>query len=524
MGVSAIKNPRRIFSQAGSGGGGADPALDGRVTNLENNEYKILYFETIGSTTGVVTKPTDSTILLDQFYSGGDAIVETLVNGQPTGQSPLTIGGSVVSVISFDINGNFVLSGTPSSYPICLIYLIKIKAVNYSNINLQYEINMEREISTITIDSTIIDGSPNPPSGNAVYDALILKGDGTIKGALVATSGLIPFSTGVVNTIQGSSTFSYDLANFIAQPTNSIKHQIGTISTNAMYRLDSVGFRVGSVSDAGTSNTSKFQIPAGSTTVAPFKMTSGTNLTTPQAGAIEFDGSFFYITPNATRYKVQTSYGMNQNGGVAFVNGDVWAMASEFNWNNTTKSLVLQSNGTQTGISSTNAGIGYGGSFSSTGGYGLLGTTLSTNSGILCTNTNSSLTSGYGFESRKTVNGLAVSAGIFTVSGNTSPTVGIGTFIDLGSNITGSSAVNVYAKIGMVSTVVSSGAARAGYLTFRLTDGSTGDFVEPLKVYNNKINLLTVTTPSTLADGDIWFDNVNLYIRIAGVTKTFTLI
>ena len=37
MGQSAVKNPRKIFSQAG-----ADPALNNRVTNLENNEYKIL--------------------------------------------------------------------------------------------------------------------------------------------------------------------------------------------------------------------------------------------------------------------------------------------------------------------------------------------------------------------------------------------------------------------------------------------------------------------------------------------------
>ena len=34
MGQSAVKNPRKIFSQAG-----ADPALNNRVTNLENNEY-----------------------------------------------------------------------------------------------------------------------------------------------------------------------------------------------------------------------------------------------------------------------------------------------------------------------------------------------------------------------------------------------------------------------------------------------------------------------------------------------------
>ena len=138
MGQSAVKNPKKIFSQAG-----ADPALNNRVTNLENNEYKILYFEAISSTTGTITKPTGATILLDQFYSGGDALVETLSNGQPTGQSPLTIGGAVVSVTSFDTSGNYVLSGTPSAYPIALVYIFKIKAIDLPNLNMTNIMQMD---------------------------------------------------------------------------------------------------------------------------------------------------------------------------------------------------------------------------------------------------------------------------------------------------------------------------------------------------------------------------------------------
>jgi len=37
-------------------------------------------------------------------------------------------------------------------------------------------------------------------------------------------------------------------------------------------------------------------LTAGSTTVAPLKFLSGTNLTTPVAGVIEFDGTDFYLT------------------------------------------------------------------------------------------------------------------------------------------------------------------------------------------------------------------------------------
>jgi hypothetical protein len=40
---------------------------------------------------------------------------------------------------------------------------------------------------------------------------------------------------------------------------------------------------------------------AGTTTIAPIVLTSGTNLTTATAGAFEFDGTNFYLTPSSTR-------------------------------------------------------------------------------------------------------------------------------------------------------------------------------------------------------------------------------
>jgi hypothetical protein len=115
---------------------GLDPSVISRISTLENNEYKILYFEAISTATGTITKPTNSTILLDQFYGGLDAVVETLSNGQPTGQSPLTSGGAVVSVSSFDTDGDYTLSGTPASFDVALVYILKIKAIDYSNLTI----------------------------------------------------------------------------------------------------------------------------------------------------------------------------------------------------------------------------------------------------------------------------------------------------------------------------------------------------------------------------------------------------
>lgn len=152
MSQSSVKY-KRIFSLVG------DVSIPDRVVYLENNEYKILYFQTINSTTGTITPPPQATILLDQFYEGGDAIVETLNNSQPTGQSPLTIGGAVVSVTSFNTAGNYVLSGTPVSFPVALVYILKIKGKDYQNLNVDNIMSMTTtetapEVEWLSFDTT----------------------------------------------------------------------------------------------------------------------------------------------------------------------------------------------------------------------------------------------------------------------------------------------------------------------------------------------------------------------------------
>ncbi|MGH2665671.1 hypothetical protein [Flavobacterium sp.] len=53
-----------------------------------------------------------------------------------------------------------------------------------------------------------------------------------------------------------------------------------------------------------TSPTAKLQIAAGTAVVntAPLKLTAGTNLTTPESGAVEFDGTNYYASSGSTRY------------------------------------------------------------------------------------------------------------------------------------------------------------------------------------------------------------------------------
>ena len=56
--------------------------------------------------------------------------------------------------------------------------------------------------------------------------------------------------------------------------------------------------------------TATIHVRAGSAAAnsAPLKFTSGTNLSTPEAGAMEFDGSNLYFTPNASRQVLLKGY------------------------------------------------------------------------------------------------------------------------------------------------------------------------------------------------------------------------
>lgn len=105
-----------------------------RIQNLENATLKIAYYTEINGTSGTITKPTGSTILLNQLAGGADALVST-INGTITGDSPKTSGNALVDVSSFNSSGDFVLTGTPSAYPVGLIYWVSIAAKDMSNLD-----------------------------------------------------------------------------------------------------------------------------------------------------------------------------------------------------------------------------------------------------------------------------------------------------------------------------------------------------------------------------------------------------
>lgn len=109
---------------------GPPASVAARILTLEDRYVKCLWFEQIDSgTSGTITPPAEGTIVLDQWASGVDTLASKVGSGVPTFESPKT-SADVVVTATLDVGGNYTLSGTPSAYPIALIYAYRIKLKN----------------------------------------------------------------------------------------------------------------------------------------------------------------------------------------------------------------------------------------------------------------------------------------------------------------------------------------------------------------------------------------------------------
>lgn len=96
-----------------------------RITTLEESNATnwTEFWQSIPSgTSGTITAPTGYRIVLDQWPSGVDAIIEGITNGVPDGTPVYTAGGALVTVTSLGTNGAYVLSGAPAAYPVSFTY------------------------------------------------------------------------------------------------------------------------------------------------------------------------------------------------------------------------------------------------------------------------------------------------------------------------------------------------------------------------------------------------------------------
>lgn len=150
-----------------------------KIANLLGDKYvRTTRFEIISSgTSGTVTLPANSTVVLDDFGGTVDAVVSTTDGGFPTTISAKDSSGAVVAT-SFNSSGNWVLTGTPSAYPVAIIYRVRQKLLFFdsgaSNIwgNTNVEQITKADIGLGNVDNT---SDLNKPVSYAQFDNSIVN-------------------------------------------------------------------------------------------------------------------------------------------------------------------------------------------------------------------------------------------------------------------------------------------------------------------------------------------------------------
>jgi hypothetical protein len=149
-------------------------SIAGRVEVLEGNIHEYEIFQSIESGTGgTVTKPTHATIILGEYEGGLNcALVEVdSATGRPKDCNVTDSAGYTITA-TLTAGGVYSLSGTPSGYPIALVFQIQLSEKYRS------------ELAT----SRIINESQSedvPYAGAIVSPQYVDNGDGTITVATV---------------------------------------------------------------------------------------------------------------------------------------------------------------------------------------------------------------------------------------------------------------------------------------------------------------------------------------------------
>lgn len=127
-------------------------------------------------------------------------------------------------------------------------------------------------------------------TATAVYPTWVTANTGNLPQKTTSTKLSFVPSTGILT----ATGFAGPLTGNV---TGNVSGTAATVTGAAQTSITSLGTLTGLTLGAAA----KLEIGAGSNTIPPVKLTSGTNLTSVQSGAMEFDGNKLYFTPSTVR-------------------------------------------------------------------------------------------------------------------------------------------------------------------------------------------------------------------------------
>tara|TARA_R110002049_G_scaffold2557_5_gene18972 strand:+ start:5994 stop:7175 length:1182 start_codon:yes stop_codon:yes gene_type:complete len=158
-------------------------------------------------------------------------------------------------------------------------------------------------------DFQITSANTNPPNfilyntGGTLDVPTALAADGEIGSFIVKTHD--------GTAIRENGGFRFYMDGVATPGSTPSKFIINTTPQGSVSQVQRLSVRSnGNVGFTEPNPTATIHVRAGSAAAnsAPLKFTSGTNLSTPEAGAMEFDGSNLYFTPNASRQVLLKGY------------------------------------------------------------------------------------------------------------------------------------------------------------------------------------------------------------------------
>jgi hypothetical protein len=266
----------------------------GVATALGNN---------VNTTGGTVTQ--SGTLAASALLLGGGSA--TAITSTTTGTGVVTaLGVNTGSSGAFVVNGGVL--GTPSSGTV-------------TNLTGTASININGTVGATTPAAGTFTSLSD--SGNLTFTGTSnrITGDftnATVTSRLAFVTSTADSATGIYALPAGTSTAASWQATNNSDPTNASKILIATNASTDVQLVSGIngsgtylplsfynnGAQKMQLSTAGNfgigvtpSNNGWLELAAGTTSVAPARLTSGTNLTSPVAGSIEYDGTNYYVTP-----------------------------------------------------------------------------------------------------------------------------------------------------------------------------------------------------------------------------------
>jgi len=265
-----------------------------------------------------------------QLGDNGGALTEVMsINRSAAASGGMVLGTSnplTVTEASFTVGGNYVFGNASGQVTLGgSTGAIVVNNTSTGPITIHNSVNAATSTAGISIGSTTnftqTSGTRNymnfpysfsPTSGTASHRQLVFSGTFNQTGG----------ANGITNSIRISPTITA-VADYraleIRANGNNVRgiYQTGPNVRNYLYGKTYFG-------DTIVTPTAQVHFAAGTTSAgsAPIKLTSGTNMTTPEAGAVEWDGTNLYVTQTTgpTRktvaysgYKVYTAL-MSQTG------------------------------------------------------------------------------------------------------------------------------------------------------------------------------------------------------------------